>query len=115
MSLTLPSIEQVAGQVQSRAISPVDLVRACLARIESRLDLNAFITVMADSAVNAAEAAEREIAAGRYRGPLHGIPVSVKDLIDVAGAAPPPRSAGGPPPPAGGGGGGGGPPGVWGP
>jgi aspartyl-tRNA(Asn)/glutamyl-tRNA(Gln) amidotransferase subunit A len=85
MSLTLPSIEQVAVQVQSRAISPVDLVRGCLTRIESRLELNAFITVMADSAVNAAEAAEREIAAGRYRGPLHGIPVSIKDLIDVAG------------------------------
>jgi aspartyl-tRNA(Asn)/glutamyl-tRNA(Gln) amidotransferase subunit A len=85
MSLALPSIAQVAAQLQSRAISPVDLVRGCLARIESRLELNAFITVMADSAMNAAEAAEREIAAGRYRGPLHGIPVSVKDLIDVAG------------------------------
>src|SRR4051794_15179854 len=95
MSLTLPTIEQVAAQVQSRAISPVDLVRACLARIESRLDLNAFITVMADSAVNAAEAAEREIAAGRYRGPLHGIPVSVKDLIDVAGTPTTSSMAGG--------------------
>src|SRR4051812_49461027 len=97
MSLTLPSIEQVAGQVQSRAISPVDLVRACLARIESRLELNAFITVMADSAVNAAEAAEREIAAGPYRGPLHGIPVSVKDLIDVAGKPTAVGAGGGPP------------------
>ena len=51
----------------------------------TRLELNAFITVMADSAVGAAETAEREIATGHYRGPLHGIPISVKDLIDVAG------------------------------
>jgi aspartyl-tRNA(Asn)/glutamyl-tRNA(Gln) amidotransferase subunit A len=85
MSLTLPSIENVSAQLKSGSISPVDLVRACLDRIESRLELNAFITVMADSAVNAAEMAQREIASGHYRGPLHGIPISVKDLIDVAG------------------------------
>jgi aspartyl-tRNA(Asn)/glutamyl-tRNA(Gln) amidotransferase subunit A len=85
MTLALPSIEQVAERVRSRAISPVDLVRGCLERIESRLELNAFITVMADAALSAAETAEREIGTGRYRGPLHGIPVSVKDLIDVAG------------------------------
>lgn len=85
MSLTLPSIEDVAAQVKLRAISPVELLRGCLDRIESRLELNAFITVMADSAISAAEYAEREIAAGHYRGPLHGIPISVKDLVDVAG------------------------------
>ncbi len=84
MSLTLPAIEDVSPQVKSGAISPVDLVRGCLDRIESRLELNAFITVMADSAISAAEAAAGEIAAGHYRGPLHGIPISVKDLIDVA-------------------------------
>jgi len=85
MTLALPSIEQIAERLRSRAISPVDLVRGCLERIESRLELNAFITVMADAALGAAERAEREIGAGRYRGPLHGVPVSVKDLIDVAG------------------------------
>src|SRR3954466_1926000 len=85
MTVALPSIEQVAERLRSRAISPVDLVRGCLERIESRLELNAFITVMADAALDAAERAEREIGAGRYRGPLHGVPVSVKDLIDVAG------------------------------
>jgi aspartyl-tRNA(Asn)/glutamyl-tRNA(Gln) amidotransferase subunit A len=85
MSASLPSIEQIAPQVRSGAVSPVDLVRACLDRIESRLELNAFITVMADSAASAAAEAEREIAAGRYRGLLHGIPISVKDLVDVAG------------------------------
>src|SRR5262249_8107812 len=85
MTSPSPSIEQIAPQVKSGAVSPVDLVRGCLDRIESRLDLNAFITVMADSAGSAASDAEREIAAGRYRGPLHGIPISVKDLVDVAG------------------------------
>src|SRR4051812_50042902 len=98
MSLTLPSIEQVAPQVQSRAISPVDLVRGCLARIESRLELNAFITVMADSAVNAAEAAEREIAAGRDCGPLHRHPGSGEDLIGGGGEAAAAGKAGGDPP-----------------
>ncbi len=85
MTLALPSIEDAASQVKLRAISPVELLRGCLDRIESRLELNAFITVMADSAISAAENAEREIAAGHYRGPLHGIPISVKDLVDVAG------------------------------
>ncbi len=95
----VPSIEQIAAQVKTGAVSPVDLVRRCLDRIEARMELNAFITVMADSAVGAAEAAEREIKSGRYRGPLHGIPISVKDLIDVAGtpttsgSAVPPRLA----------------------
>jgi aspartyl-tRNA(Asn)/glutamyl-tRNA(Gln) amidotransferase subunit A len=98
MSLIV-SIEQIAAQIKARAISPVDLVRRCLDRIEARMELNAFITVMADSAIGAAQTAEREIGSGRYRGPLHGIPISVKDLIDVAGtpttsgSAVPPRLA----------------------
>ena len=66
-------------------MSPVDLTRACLDRIEARRDLNAFITVMRDRALADAAAAAREIATGHYRGGLHGIPVSLKDLIDVAG------------------------------
>lgn len=71
--------------VERGELSPVDLVRACLARIDARPELKAFITVMADSALAEAENAQREIAAGQYRGPLHGMPVSVKDLVDVAG------------------------------
>jgi aspartyl-tRNA(Asn)/glutamyl-tRNA(Gln) amidotransferase subunit A len=97
--MTSVSIEQIAAQVKGRTVSPVDLVRRCLDRIEARMDLNAFIPVMADSAVSAAQAAEREIESGRYRGALHGIPISVKDLVDVAGtpttsaSAVPPRLA----------------------
>src|SRR4051812_21887282 len=81
----LRSISAIAPLVESGALSPVDLITASLARIEARADLNAFITVMHETALADAQAAAREIAAGRYRGPLHGVPVSVKDLIDVAG------------------------------
>src|SRR5690349_5290405 len=69
-----------------RKLSPVELLSALLARIE-RLDpkLHAFIRLDADSAMDAARAAEREISAGRVRGPLHGVPIGIKDIIDVAG------------------------------
>jgi aspartyl-tRNA(Asn)/glutamyl-tRNA(Gln) amidotransferase subunit A len=95
---TRPSIAELAPRVASGSVSPVDLVRTCLEQIHARPELNAFITVMEDSARREAQAAEKEIAAGRYRGPLHGIPVSVKDLVDVvgtpttAGSAVPPRT-----------------------
>src|SRR4029450_1321835 len=85
MISVVPSIEQIAAQIKSGAVSPVELVRRCLDRIEARLELNAFITVMEDSAVSAAQAAAHEIESGHHRGLLHGIPISVKDLIDVAG------------------------------
>ena len=80
--MTLPaadlrSIAEIAPLIASGAISPVDLVRRCLARIEGRRELNAFITVMAREALADAERAAAEIAAGRCRGPLHGVPVSV--------------------------------------
>lgn len=94
----LRSIESVAALVRTGMLSPVDLVQTCLERIDSRRELNAFITVRGEQAVEEARAAEREIAGGHYRGPLHGIPVSVKDLIDVAGtpttsgSAVPPRT-----------------------
>lgn len=81
----LRSIGEIAVQIRSRALSPVDLARACLDRIEARRELNAFITVMRRAALAYAAAAEREIATSHYRGVLHGVPVSVKDLIDVAG------------------------------
>jgi aspartyl-tRNA(Asn)/glutamyl-tRNA(Gln) amidotransferase subunit A len=78
-------IARLALQLRTGSRSPVDLVRDCLARIEARRDLNAFITVLGEQALDEARRCEHEIAAGDYRGPLHGIPVSVKDLIDVAG------------------------------
>ena len=64
----------------------MDLTNACLARIEQlNPTLNAFITVMHDSALAQAREAEHEIRGGRWRGPLHGIPIGLKDLIDTAG------------------------------
>ncbi|HLZ41405.1 MAG TPA: amidase [Candidatus Sulfotelmatobacter sp.] len=82
----LTTISDLAQQVRRGEISPVEITRACLERIEKRNpELNAFITVMADSALAEAQAAEAEIARGQWRGPLHGIPVALKDLIDTAG------------------------------
>jgi len=80
------SITDAAILLRRRELSPVELVEACLQRIE-QLDgrLNAFVTVTAESARAAARAAEREIGAGGYLGPLHGIPLAVKDLFHTAG------------------------------
>ncbi|HUI83350.1 MAG TPA: amidase [Candidatus Binatia bacterium] len=80
------TLTEAAGQIRARRLSPVELTRECLARIE-RLNpqLNAFITVSADLALEAARRAEHEIGAGNYLGPLHGVPIAVKDLFDTAG------------------------------
>ncbi|HJS86206.1 MAG TPA: amidase [Acetobacteraceae bacterium] len=80
------SAAEAARVIARRDLSPVALMRALLARIE-RLDstLHAFIHLDAEAALDAARGAEREIAAGRVRGPLHGVPVGIKDIIDVAG------------------------------
>ena len=80
------TIAEAAALIRRKRLSPVELTRACLARTEAlQPRLNAFITVTADAALAAARAAEAEIARGRYRGPLHGIPIALKDLYDTAG------------------------------
>lgn len=81
----LRTITELAPLVRARTVSPVDLVRGCLARIEAGAATNAFITVLGERALAEAQQAAAEIESGRSLGPLHGIPVSVKDLIDVAG------------------------------
>ncbi|MBE7544964.1 MAG: amidase [Bryobacteraceae bacterium] len=80
------TIAEAAALIRRKRLSPVELTRACLARTEAlQPRLNAFITITAESALAAARAAEAEIARGRYRGPLHGIPIALKDLYDTAG------------------------------
>jgi aspartyl-tRNA(Asn)/glutamyl-tRNA(Gln) amidotransferase subunit A len=83
--LTQLSLAELAQLLRTRQASPVDLTRAYLERIE-RLNpaLNCYITVTAEAALAQAQAAETEIAAGKYRGPLHGIPIALKDLIETA-------------------------------
>jgi len=80
--LAFLSIDQAAKLLEKKEISPVELVEACLARIE-RLNphLNSFITVIPDRARREARAAQRDIARGKWKGPLHGIPISLKDNI----------------------------------
>lgn len=85
MTADLRSIVELVPLLHSGAVSPVELTTGCLQRIDARPELNAFITVMRESALADARRAEGEIGAGKYRGPLHGVPISVKDLVDVAG------------------------------
>ena len=82
----LTSILEISESLQRREVSPVELTKDCLAQIEKlSATLNAFITVTAESALLQARAAEAEILRGYWRGPLHGIPLALKDLIDTAG------------------------------
>ncbi len=80
------TITELARLIGSREISPVEVTRGILERIEE-LDghLKSYATVMADHALEAAARAEREIAEGRNRGPLHGVPIAVKDLCFTKG------------------------------
>ena len=86
MNESLLSILEASELLRRGSVSPVELTTDCLARIEKlNPKLNAFITVTADSALAAARQAEAEIRRGDWRGPLHGIPLALKDLIDTAG------------------------------
>ncbi len=80
------TVSRAARLLRERQISPLELTRAYLERIE-RLDghYRAYITVTADAALAAAEEATREIARGRWRGPLHGVPIAFKDLFAIRG------------------------------
>ena len=81
------SIAELSPRIRRKEISPVEITRECLARIEKlNPGLHAFITVMVESALAEARLLEQEIARGGWRGPLHGIPIALKDLIDTAGA-----------------------------
>src|SRR6202521_5530725 len=80
------SAHHLAAEMASRRRSPVDVVEALLARIAAHdAKLHAFIDVYADDARLAAEAADKAIRSGHAAGPLHGVPIALKDLIDLEG------------------------------
>ena len=82
----MPSIRELAIQIRERRMTAEDLVEQCLDAIARRdSEINAFITVLADEARNRARRADREIADGQDLGMLHGMPLSIKDLIDMEG------------------------------
>ena len=80
------SIHEISDQIRARIASPVTVVAACLQRIKQlNPKLNAFATVLADESREEARRAETEINAGRWLGPLHGMPIGIKDFYDTAG------------------------------
>jgi aspartyl-tRNA(Asn)/glutamyl-tRNA(Gln) amidotransferase subunit A len=86
MERHLLTIAETSALIQRRELSPVELVEGLLDRIHA-LDsqINAFITITGERALERAQQAEREITAGRSRGPLHGIPFALKDIIETDG------------------------------
>ena len=88
MDLHSSTLATLAGLIRSKQLSPVELTRSCIARVKA-LDgqLNSFNLLLEAQAMEEARAAEAEIAAGRYRGALHGIPIGLKDIYNTAGVA----------------------------
>ena len=86
--LAFASIHELAPKIKNGSISPVELTQIAIERI-ANLDakLNSFLDVWQDESLANAANAEREIASGDYKGPMHGIPIGLKDLVDVAGKA----------------------------
>ena len=80
------TIFQVSKLIRQKKLSPIQLTQSCL-KVIDRLNpkLNAFITITADLAMQQATDAEKQIMAGEWKGPLHGIPIALKDLVDTAG------------------------------
>src|SRR2546425_5661911 len=84
--LAFLSLTELSELIRSRKVSPVEVTRNILERIEKlQPALNAYITVTRDVAMKSAQEAESEIQQKKWRGPLHGVPVAVKDLFDTAG------------------------------
>jgi aspartyl-tRNA(Asn)/glutamyl-tRNA(Gln) amidotransferase subunit A len=83
--LDLRTIAEISPLVRGRVVSSAALVADALARAEARPELNAFTLLMKDAALADAARADSEISDGHYRGPLHGVPITIKDLVDVAG------------------------------
>ena len=80
------TIEEFGRKLRAREMTSAQAVEECLRRIEAdNPRLNAFIAVMADEAMRQAREADQELAAGNDRGPLHGVPISIKDLLDIKG------------------------------
>lgn len=80
------TVRELGDRIHARSLSPVDLTEAYLARSEKLGPrLNAYATLTRDRALTEARAAEKEIGAGKYRGPLHGIPYAAKDLLAAKG------------------------------
>lgn len=80
------SLASIARKIEARAISPVEVLEACLARIDSSEGvINAYVRVLTESARADAKRAENEISNGGWKGPLHGVPVALKDIYDLAG------------------------------
>ena len=86
MSEAFWTIAEASAALQSRDVSPVELVDACLKRVEL-LDpiLHSYVLTLPDQARRAAKTAEAEIAGGRRKGPLHGVPIALKDIYETAG------------------------------
>ena len=88
MAAEAQTIAQLSGALKARDITAEAVLDRCLHRIAERNPtINAFITVLEAGARAQAREADREMAAGHYRGPLHGVPISIKDLFDVRGSA----------------------------
>src|SRR5262249_27660327 len=79
-------LHEAGRRVAEKAISPVELTEALLARIDA-VDsrVRAYVTVLNDEARRVAREAEQSVQRGEYRGPLHGIPIAIKDLYDTKG------------------------------
>lgn len=87
MELPFLTIGEASGLIKSKEISPVELTESVLERIGTvDRKLNSYITVLGDTALESAKAAEKEISSGSYRGPLHGIPLGLKDIFVMKGA-----------------------------